>query len=287
MIVFPRREWTATLPANAGVDLADEIDGLPNFVAKEVKGMAIHYFGSTGDLGHRDVRGVFEQARKQDMDVKHYSDIMYNTGVANNEAGVFELRGLVNKGAANGGTEKKPARYNNAQYPSTLCVLGATEKPTDTLFENLLWARQLHLAKYPDAPDVRPHLYFKPTSCPGEQVLSVCFNKDYSMKKTFWDQLPLPPANPAYVCPAPQVPLTEGAVGQEVYNLQALLAFFGYYNVTQDGVYGNITRWGVALLQNDLHNGGFYPYNTDGYYGPKTIEGWCKLLNVLWEMNQK
>jgi hypothetical protein len=52
-------------------------------------------------------------------------------------------------------------------------------------------------------------------------------------------------------------------------------------------VYGNITRWGVALLQNDLHRAGYYPYNTDGYYGPKTIEGWCKLLSVLWEMNQK
>jgi len=287
MIVFPRREWTATLPERAGVDLADEIDGLPNFVASEVKGLAVHYFGSTLDLGHRDVRNVFEQARHQDMDVKHWSDIMYNLGAPNNEEGVFELRGLVNKGAANGGTTEKPARYNNAQYPSVLCVLGATEKPTDTLFNNLLWARQLLLSKYPNATDVRPHFYFKPTQCPGDGVVSVAFNKDHTMKKTFWNQTPPEDPKPVYVCPCPQIPLTEGAQGQEVYNLQALLAFFGYYTAKQDGHYGNITRWGVALLQNDLHNAGYYPYNTDGYYGPKTIEGWCKLLNVLWEMNQK
>jgi hypothetical protein len=287
MTIYARREWTATLPESAGVDLADEIDGLPNFVEKEVKGLAIHYFGSTTDQGHRDVRNVFEQARKQDMDVKHYSDIMYNIGVANNEEGVFELRGLINKGAANGGTTKKPAKYNNAEYVSVLCVLGATEKPTDTLFENLLSCREFFLSKYPNATDVRPHLYFRPTSCPGDQVLSVAFNKDHTMKQTFWNQtVPEKPVS-EYVCTIPQIPLSEGSVGQEVYNLQAHLAFFGYYGVKQDGVYGNITRWGVALLQNDLHRAGYYPYNTDGYYGPKTIEGWCKLLSVLWEMNQK
>lgn len=284
MIVHSRSEWTAVNPQGSPVDLNDEVDGLPNFRQDEVKGVAIHYGGTTFDLAAIDPRNHFEAIRRNDMVNLRYSDIKYNLGCAPREEGVWALRGLVNKGGANGsGSNGQTASTNNAQYVAIYLQLGAEEKPTDLLLDNLRDARNLVLAAYPNATDIKPHRWFRPTACPGDYVMSAVFNKDGSPKKTFWNKEPEAPVG-EYKCPLPLPSLREGDRNIRVVELQHQLGFWGYYNANADGVYGPITRWGVATLQNDLKKWGYYDQVVDGMYGQFTYDGWCTHLKGLSEL---
>lgn len=288
MKVYNRSEWTAIFPRGGGVDIADEIDGLPNFQKPEVLGTAIHFVGSRGDIGQRDPRNVLEQQRKQDMDQKRWSDIMYNLAVAQEVEGVWVARGIVNKGAANGsGLNGKTARTNNSEYISLVCLVGGTENPTDLLFENILNARLLILGMYPTAFDVKPHFHFRATACPGEKISKVLFTKNGAPRKSFWDpsnaSKPVLPEVPVeeFDCGLPPATLRLDSRNTDVYTLQNYLAFFGYYRVRVDGHFGPITRAAVMEVQDVLRRGGFYPYGVDGVYGPHTRNGWCQLLAIL------
>lgn len=292
MKIYDRSEWTSILPRFAGVKIPDEIDGLPNFQENEVKGIAIHFVGSRGDLGNRDPRGLWEQFRQDDMVRKNWSDIQYNLGVAQELAGVWTLRGLINKGAANGsGNNGKTARVNNSEYISIVCAVGATELPTDLLFENLKDARKLVLAKYPTATDIRPHFYFSKTDCPGENIGNVIFTSNGEIDKAFWEGTPVgekvpssgyvPPTIKGFKCELPPPVLRLDDRNMNVYSLQNYLAFFGYYRVRVDGHYGPITRAAVMQIQDELRRLDLYPFVVDGVYGPKTKEGWCELLASL------
>ena len=76
---------------------------------------------------------------------------------------------------------------------------------------------------------------------------------------------PAPP-KPAIIVPAPTLQL--GSVGKEVFQLQQIMQFWGWYPATSkcDGDYGPVTKWCVAVMQQ------VFKTTADGLYGPKTAD---------------
>jgi hypothetical protein len=277
MTIHSRSEWTST-PARGNTG-NDDTDGMPNFRAAELLGICVHYTGVNTNYQGRAPAPVFENIRKQDMGTKGYGDIMYNLGVAGNIEGPWILRGLTNKGAANGGTA------SNNGYLSVLCLVGENEKPTDLLLQNLQEARRLTLIKYPHATKVVGHKDVRPTACPGIYLDPIIKNPEF-WKGTIIPPQPKPPTKPAYVCKLPPAPLQEGDKNVHVQDLQEALSFWGYYKVRADGNYGPLTRASVKELQADLKDAGKYRKNLDGQFGKYTRDGWCAFLKDLWNMSQ-
>lgn len=273
--IIPRSSWTSSSArGNTG---ADETDGMPDFRPNEIKGICVHYTGTDVEYATRNPGTEFEKIRRTDVNSKGYGDIMYNLGVAQQVEGVYTLRGITNKGAANGSTD------TNAQYLSILCLLGTYEVPTDLLLDNLRSARKLVLGKYPDATAIVGHYQVRATGCPGEYL------KNIIAQPSFWDQAsPVPPViekpTEAFSCDLPPAPLSAGTRNVNVTDLQNMLAYWGYYNARVDGDYGNITVQAVKRLQDDLRVSGKYRHNIDGQYGRYTRQGWCLLLQDLWNI---
>ncbi len=272
--VYPRSAWTSVLPrGSAG---PDENDSLPNFNHSQILGKVVHYSGTPASrpLIQQDTRRLLDSIRRYNMDTKGYSDIAYNLAVSGREEGVWELRGLINRGAANGNTT------TNSQYPSILCILAIDEKPNDLMLRNLKNAVKLVEAHIPNTrKSVKGHRDMRDTTCPGDYLYNIIKNPN------FWAVTDTtPPARPPFTCPLPVGPLSEGDSGPAVFDLISQLGFWRYYTARNDGSYGPMTRRAVAQLQEDLKSQGRYNYNIDGQFGKYTRAGWCGLLEVLYNM---
>ncbi len=274
MIVYPRSEWTNVLPrGSAG---PDESDALPNFNPSLLLGKVVHYSGTPASypLIKRETRALLESVRVYNMVTKGYSDIAYNLAVSGREAGVWELRGLTNRGAANGNST------TNGQYPSILCILAIDERPNDLMLANLKDAVKLVEARYPQTrASTKGHRDMRDTSCPGQITYDIIKNP------AFWETPNVTPPNPpTWTCPLPVGNLSPGDSGVLVFGLISQLSFWGYYTARNDGVYGTYVSRAVAALQEDLKEQGRYDYSIDGQYGRYTRAGWCGLLEALSKM---
>lgn len=263
--IYSRAQWTSTVPRVGRC--ADYVEDIDYFSPNQVKGISIHNHGGIYPLLNRSPNGHFENMRNQDVLVKNLSDIKYNLGVSPRAVGVWELRGLKNKGSA------VDDSTINAQYVAVYCQLAHDEKPTDILLENLRAARQLVLAFYPNATEVVSHgkVAQKPTSCPGDYLHAVVEDAN------FWDAT----GEVNFVSsgdPVGNLRMFEGDESVYVYQLISQLSNWGYYRGKNHGKYDAHVAQGVRELQVDLKEGGFYPFNVDGQFGPYTRRGWAAVL---------
>jgi hypothetical protein len=265
MKVVNRADWTSRIPRNEKVDLDDEVDGLPNFVASEVKGVAIHYTGMK-TTANNDPFDLLRSVMSHDMDVKRISDIMYNLAVTPTGE-VVVCRGLINRGGANSASDP----MMNRRYVSILVLVGVDDKITKAMIEGIKFARACSLYLYPNGTEVVGHRQIRATACPGEALQKLVDNGSLSA-----DYNPNPVV---FNNPAPT--LTIGNRNSAVFDLQNILIFFGFNQSPADGVYGPKTQAAVASFQQMLKDANLYPYTVDGIYGPKTAEGLAKFQEIL------
>lgn len=264
MKVFPRSSWTSHLPSET--QRADRVDDLLFFSKNIVRGIMIHADMGAYELLNRDPNAHFDTIRRNDVGVHGFSDIKYNLGVAPRVEGVWELRGLVNKGAGSDTPEF------NSRYIHVYCQLAADEKPTDVMLQNLVDARHLVLSLYPNATEVIGHTNHgsRTVVCPGEYLLQV-------VESSLWDSEPT-------VSTEGEVPSVGGREGDQsihVYSLISMLNYLGYYRQKNTGKYDSGVSQAVKELQVDLKEGGFYKRTIDGHFGPYTRKGWNAYLSTL------
>lgn len=73
-------------------------------------------------------------------------------------------------------------------------------------------------------------------------------------------------------------PLSPGASGPDVVDLQRFLASNGWYGVALDGQYGPLTMQGVQKMQKYARTSGADPGPIDGIYGQQTRDAICPLV---------
>lgn len=268
MRIINRSDWTQRIPRNAVEDLDDVVDGLPNFVPNEVKGVCIHYTGmkTTKDL---DPLSLLRSVLSNDMDNKRFSDIMYNLAVTviDGEAAVVVCRGLINRGGANSSVDP----VMNRKYPSILVLVGTDDKITKELINGIKFARTCVKYLYPAANVVVGHRDIRETACPGDKLEKLV--KDGTLAVDY------NPNSVVFTNPAPT--LTICNKNSRVFDLQTILRTLGFYDNLIDGNYGPKTQGAVTLLQETLKASNLYPYSIDGVYGPKTYEGLGKFQEIL------
>ena len=256
MKIISRSQWTSAYPkSNTGTE---DTDGLPNYRSKDVNTIFLATPNLETQFVERDPYLFFEQQRKDDLSRLGYGDIQYNLGVAQNVDGVFILRGLCNKSAA-----QKPKENNNSV--SIYCLLGNQEKPTDLFVDNLTNAKSLITSRFDSAAG----------SIVGNEALMNIINNSPPVGKS----------SAEFRCSLTATFSPETSV--HVHELIESLAFWGYYRGRNDGTYGPVTLQAVRELQADLKDLNFYHKRIDGKYGRATREGWCLLLRQLSQSPQK
>lgn len=267
MKVYPRSSWTSHLPKETLH--GDRVDDLLYFTQSSVVGIMVHADLGGYPLLNRDPSAHFDQIRKDHVSRLQLSDIRYNLGVAPRDSGVWELRGLTNKGSGSDTPEF------NTKFIHVYAMLSGDEKPTDAMVEGLIAARNLVLSKYPRATQVVGHGGYnsKPVQCPGEYLQQV-------VESTIWDE-ELPPGVEPYV---PQLSMVEGNQTIHVYALISLLNYLGYYSMKNTGTYDASVRQAVRELQVDMKEGGFYKRSIDGQFGPYSRKGLGGFIQSLSRM---
>jgi hypothetical protein len=265
MKIINRSDWTNRIPRNEPVDLDDTVDGLPNFLKDEVKGICVHYTGMK-TTANQDGLDILRSVLSNDMDNKRFSDIMYNLAVLNT-GDVVVCRGLVNRGGANSAID--PSK--NREYVSVLVVVGVDDKITKDIIKGIQFARTCSRYLYPEGKAVVGHREIRATACPGDALQKLVSDGTLAID---YNPNSVDSSNPAPT-------LTFGNKNSRVFDLQVILKTLGFYDNLIDGVYGAKTQGAVAGLQTTLRNSGLYPYTIDGVYGPKTYEGLGKLQEIL------
>lgn len=259
--LLPRSAWASRGPVRA----------LTPMTRSDVKGLAIHWPGTTGaigDPGKARIAGRLEGYRSFHAGSppvgRGWSDIAYNVAV--DQAGrVWDLRGVGFRSAANGD------QASNRAWVALLALVGPGEKPTGAMLDAIVWARhELVLSAYPDARAVRGHREVRPepTDCPGDALQHLITAGRFTTPRP----IPAPPA--AVVVPYRLTRyLALGAVGPDVAAWQKrvnqLLA--GRQDDTRvDGDFGPDTRRATKDAQAVLE------VDDDGVVGPDTARaaGW-------------
>ena len=254
MKVISRSEWTSSVPKiNIGTE---DLDGLPNFRAKDLKGISIFQPGNSALFVERDPYQIFTTILKEDFSIHGYGDIQYNLGVAANVNGVFCLRGLCNKSAAH------KDKVVNSQYVSILALLGNDERPTDLLLQNLVDALVLVLGRNSSASNL---LFHRTTDRLKEIIqqyvttpVGIPTPVGYDLTKTF---------------------SRESTV--HTFDLIETLSYWGYYRGRNDATYGPICQQAVRELQADLRDSKLYLKRIDGVFGRYTREAFLLFLKQL------
>lgn len=259
--LLPRSEWASRGPVRA----------LTPLVVPNVKGIAIHWPGTTGPIGDPGQTRI--AARLEGYRAYHagpapvgrgWSDIAYNVAV--DQAGrVWDLRGVGFQSAANGD------QATNRAYVAVLALVGPGEKPTGAMVDALVWARhELVLAKYPNARSVKGHQDVRPdpTDCPGDALEQLVRNG------RLLGPAPIPaPKPPAVVAYRLERYLRLGCTGPDVaaWQKRCNQLLSGALDDTRiDGDFGPDTRRATKDVQRALD------VDADGVVGPDTARaaGW-------------
>jgi hypothetical protein len=153
---YERSAWTSTpRPASK----------LVRMVPPQVRGVAVHYTGSTTPLGSAasfplSARRLEEERAFHTTD-RGWADIAYSAAI-DVEGRVFDCRGIEYRSAANGNATV------NQQYGAVTWLLGAGDQPTAAMVNAFRdWRRTRWLARYPHATAVVGHRDLYSTGCPG------------------------------------------------------------------------------------------------------------------------
>ena len=220
----------------------------PLMVIGSLVGLALHHSAGPSDFSgsQANPNGYMQNLQRFSMQEKGLSDIAYNYVIIPNGV-VMEGRGLRYRCAANGTTD------GNVKYPAVMFP-GDYRTGKDSLTSAQITAfrdlRQFILGVNSKATDLKPHSFFKPTECPGDNIIAAI----PSLGQT------APPGGP----PVPRPVLRRGSRGESVRCLQESLNNWGGAKLLVDGIFGPVTEAAVIRFQK-AHN-----LVVDGIVGPQT-----------------
>jgi hypothetical protein len=210
--------------------LAEAVPGADRVDIGALKGIAVHHSGVAGDRlrATADPGGYARALQDFFVGVRGYSDIAYNWIVVA-DGRVLEGRALELRSAANG------TLASNREY---LSVLFPGDLRTDTLTAAQVAAfRELRAAvvrRAPRAVAVEAHRTFRPTECPGDNVVARLADLRRDTPVT---------------APLPRPQLRRGYQGLAVRCLQETLNEWGGVRLLVDGDFGPVTEIGVRRFQ--------------------------------------
>jgi hypothetical protein len=159
---YARSAWTSS---------ARPVSGLVEMTPSQVRGIAVHYTGSTSPLGSRAT--LQRSARRlEEQRVVHtrgrgWSDLAFQAAM-DAEGRVFDCRGIEYRSGANGNATV------NQQYGAVAWLIGVGDEPTAAMVGAFRdWRRRYWLAHYPTATSVVGHRDLYPTSCPGDPAYAL------------------------------------------------------------------------------------------------------------------
>lgn len=249
-----RSAWTKKGPRRALTPLA----------IADVKGIALHWPGTTGPIGDPGTKGI--AARLEGYRAYHtagapighgWNDIAYNLAV--DQAGrVWDLRGVAYQSAANGD------QTVNRQYVAILVLVGPGEAPTKAAIEGVKYARGMVLNRFPKAALVKGHQDVRPdpTDCPGKLIEGLIRIDAFTEREN-----PVSRDDARPVVTLKRV-LRRGATGKDVEALQRRLNVLRNPDIRVDGDYGPITEKAVKAFQRAKFP--LAPWQWDGIVGRKT-----------------
>jgi peptidoglycan hydrolase-like protein with peptidoglycan-binding domain len=239
-----RAEWGARLPK--------AVNGIPG----PVYGIAYHYEGPTmGVFDHSRCAGKVRGIQDFHMDTRGWSDIAY-TAVICPHGFIFEGRWAGVRTAANGTNSGNDHFY-------ALCFLGGVGDPFPIEGKRAFVDATAWLRINSAGNDIKPHSWFKPTSCPGDAI------RDWIAAGCPTDGPPTPPPFQGtgwFRAAHPTV--AQGARNDTVRHVQHFLG------VAPDGIFGPHTRTALETFQRRAGIG------ADGICGPET---WSRLHPLLKE----
>jgi hypothetical protein len=156
--LIPRSSWGARAPKNR-----------TPLVRKEQRGTAVHYSASNADeqASHTNCAARVKGIQTFHMDGRKWSDIAYSYLVCKHGF-VFEGRGLGIRTAAQGTNSGNDAFH-------AVCFLGddtANRDDVTDLGRRALRDAILMCNGWADKSEIRPHSFFHPTGCPGDELRS-------------------------------------------------------------------------------------------------------------------
>jgi hypothetical protein len=153
-----RAEWGARSPESRTF-----------LVKSQQRGTAVHYSGSDSDeqADHRNCAARVRNIQRFHMDGRGWADIAYSMVVCKHGY-IFAGRGIGVRTAANGTDAGNDAFH-------AVCFLGDDSVNRDDITD--AGRRAIRQAvgacnKWAGRKEVRPHSFFKPTGCPGDQLRS-------------------------------------------------------------------------------------------------------------------
>jgi hypothetical protein len=208
-------------------------DDVPLMNTASLVGLSVHHSGASGDYqGATNNPNVYiRNVQRYFMQEKGLSDIAYNWVIIS-DGTILEGRALRYRCAANG-TADGNVKYAAVMFPGDYRT-GANTLSSAQI-ESFRGLRQIVLGAAPQAKDVKPHGFFKPTECPGENVIAAI------------PSLIVPPQGPGL--PPPRPVLRRGSSGESVRCLQETLNNWGGAKLTVDGVFGPVTEAAVIRFQ--------------------------------------
>lgn len=264
--LLPRTAWT----------IHGRPAGLVPFNGALLKGVALHWPGTTGpigDPGSTAIAGRLEGYRRFHTGAppvgRGWNDIAYN--VAADQAGrLWDLRSVLFRSAANG------TATLNGQWIAVLLLVGPGEQPSAALVDAMRWLRsRLVLGRYPNATRVVGHGDIRPggTACPGPATVALIRAGAFTKA---W-------AAPAVPRPRPSVyvltrPLSLGTTGRDVAAWQQRLNR-DLPDIRVDGDFGPVTDRSTMRWQamKGLPDDGIVGARTAGaagwVYRPKATSG--------------
>lgn len=254
-------------------------------------GVAVHYGGpavSAANPGSDHSKCIQTWKFWQDYHMDHHGwvDIAYTGGFCNHGF-AFAGRGVGARTAANG------TNGANQNFYAVVWIGGQGQAPTSEALDAADWWMS-SLRSHGAGDSVRPHQSFKPTSCPGAELVRYAKSRD----RQAISSSPVPSPSPKPTPDLPDCRSLQKALHVDVDNLwgpitdkhlDALRISSGYHGGThpfgvhftqmvvgarQDGIWGPLSirahRATTSLVQQAFGRMGFDPQGYDGRWGPKT-----------------
>lgn len=162
-------------------------------------GLAVHYGGDgSAPENHEDCEKRWRSWQNFHMDIRGWADIAYNFGFCNHGY-VLAGRGYGVRSAAQGTND------GNDRFLAACWVGGANSTPSPNAY-NALQELIVEVRELGAGLEVKPHIYFHSTACPGKQLKLFTLGVDGRPTKII---PPAPTKQPVKEQPKPTTPVKE------------------------------------------------------------------------------
>ncbi len=212
--------------------LLEPREGIPLMELRAISGLSLHHTGGTSDAARAsaDPLGFWREVQRFFLEERGLSDIAYNWMVLP-DGRVYEGRGLRYRCAANG-TNDGNLRYPSVIFPGDFRSATSLSSAQIGAFRQL---RSMVRSVAPQATDAKPHSFFKPTECPGANIVNL-------IPELIRD----PPSGGSS---GARPVLRRGSQGSAVRSLQEAINGWGGARLLVDGDFGAATDTAVRRFQ--------------------------------------